>query len=456
MSISVLLVNLNNLQFTKDCIVDLISQDCEFNLTIIDQNSTEEGTKEYFSTLPSNIEFIQNGSNVPLNNIWNWFVSKSNTPYICLLNNDVRIAPNFLSSAIQVLEREPIVGFVNHISNNKDYQEWSNELSYKIIETPYRQGWDPIFRKESYNQIPNELSFFYGDDYIYSKLYSSGMKGAYVLNSPMIHFERSTTVEKGGQRDASPDGLFFSQLDLEFKNMSFVEDLSRWKPEFNTLQNEIKSRIDVINFLSKNYNYIKYLEIGIRNTYDCFDHINCLEKDSVDPGFETNNNIAKYKYTSDSFFSMLENDLLDKPNNYKWDLIFIDGLHTAEQVEKDIINSLNHLSENGSIVLHDCNPPTEYHTRSAYYDFSTTAGGHWNGTVWKSVYKLRCTNPDVDVCVVDIDWGCGVVRKGKQRLCEFNNPFFEYEKFDKSRQKHLNLIPTTELNNWLKKPYYNG
>ena len=235
MDISVLVVNLNNLEFTKDCVSDLMSQDCNFNLTIIDQNSSEEGTKEYFSTLPENIEFIQNDYNVNLNQLWNWFVLKSNTPYICLLNNDVRIAPNFLSSAIQVLEKEPNVGFVNHISNNKDYQVWSFELNYKIIETPYRQGWDPIFRKESYNQIPNELSFFYGDDYIYSKLYSSGMKGAYVLNSPMIHFERSTTVEKGGQRDASPDNLYFHQLDLEFKNMSFVEELSKWKPEFNKI-----------------------------------------------------------------------------------------------------------------------------------------------------------------------------------------------------------------------------
>jgi hypothetical protein len=233
MDISVLVVNLNNLELTKNCVIDLMSQDCEFNLTIIDQNSSEEGTKEYFKSLPENIEFIKNERNVPLNHLWNWFVINSDTPYICLLNNDVRIAPSFLSSAIKVFEKEPNVGFVNHVSNNKDYQECSDELNYKVIETPYRQGWDPIFRKECYNQIPNELSFFYGADYIYSKLYSSGIKGAYILNSPMIHFGRSTTVEKGGQRDASPDGSLFSKLDLEFKNMSFVEDLSKWKPEFN-------------------------------------------------------------------------------------------------------------------------------------------------------------------------------------------------------------------------------
>ena len=268
MNISVLVVNLNNLQFTKDCVSDLMSQDCEFNLTIIDQNSSEEGTKEYFSTLPSNIDFIQNESNTPLNHLWNWFVIKSNTPYICLLNNDVRIASNFLSSAIQVFEKEQNVGFINHVSNNKDYQEWSNELKYKVIELPYRQGWDLIFRKECYNQIPNELSFFYGDDYIYSKLYSSGMKGAYILNSPMIHFERSTTVEKGGQRDASPDGSFFSQLDLEFKNMSFVEELSRWKPEFNKIK--MKEKYSKESYITRDANienWESHLNTIILNQY---------------------------------------------------------------------------------------------------------------------------------------------------------------------------------------------
>lgn len=235
MKISVLVVNLNNLQFTKDCISDLMLQDCEFNLTIIDQNSKEEGTREYFESLPKNIEFIQNNENISLNRLWNWFVSRSNDPYICLLNNDVRISPNFLSSAIKVFEKEPNVGFINHVSNNKDYQEWSDELSYKIIESPYRQGWDPIFRKESYSQIPGNLSFFYGDDYIYSKLYSSGMKGAYILNSPMIHFERSTTVEKGGQRDSSIDCDYFFKLDLEYKYLNFVEEFSKWKPEFSIL-----------------------------------------------------------------------------------------------------------------------------------------------------------------------------------------------------------------------------
>jgi hypothetical protein len=41
-------------------------------------------------------------------------------------------------------------------------------------------------------------------------------------------------------------------------------------------------------------------------------------------------------------------------------------LHLAQQVEKDIINSIQFLSENGFIVMHDCSPPSEYHARESY------------------------------------------------------------------------------------------
>lgn len=265
-SVSVLVVNLNNLEFTKNCIEDLKSQDRGLNLTLVDQNSSEEGTRKYLEDLLNSplgavesVKIVINRENESLNKLWNDFVLNCTEDFCCLLNNDVRIAPNFLSSAIQVLEKEPNIGFVNHVTNNKDYQEWSSSLEYRIIETPYRQGWDPVFRREVFSKIPDGLDFFYGDDYIYSKLYSSGMKGAYVLNSPMIHFERSTTAEKGGQRDASPDGLFFDRLDLEFKNMTFVEELSRWKPEFNTIERKISLSILICSLEEREGTFLERL-----------------------------------------------------------------------------------------------------------------------------------------------------------------------------------------------------
>lgn len=218
----------------------------------------------------------------------------------------------------------------------------------------------------------------------------------------------------------------------------------------------MKTRIELINHLSTKFGYKTYLEIGIRDTGDCYDHIIVEAKDSVDPGMETNNNTAKYKFTSDEFFRQLEAGLLDKPATFKWDIIFIDGLHVSYQVDRDIENSLKHLSHNGTIVLHDCNPPTEHHARCNYYDYRTPALDHWNGSVWKSIYRLRCTNTEVDVCVLNMDWGCGIVRNGHQYICEFINPYYDYDRFDANRKRHLNLIEPEDLDRWLESPFYNS
>ena len=216
----------------------------------------------------------------------------------------------------------------------------------------------------------------------------------------------------------------------------------------------MQTRIELINHLSAKFGYKTYLEIGIRDTGDCYDHIAVESKDSVDPGLETNNNTAKYKFTSDEFFRQLEAGSLDKPAGFKWDIIFIDGLHVSYQVDRDIENSMRHLSHNGTIVVHDCNPPTEHHARCDYYDHRTPAGDHWNGTVWKSIYKLRCTYTDVDVCVINMDWGCGVVRRGNQHICDFSNPYYDYDRFAANRKRHLNLIEPGDLDRWLDSPFY--
>jgi hypothetical protein len=205
------------------------------------------------------------------------------------------------------------------------------------------------------------------------------------------------------------------------------------------------NRYDIINNLIQKYDYKTYLEIGVRNPDECFNLINCETKHSIDPGYENDENQVDYPYTSDNFFRLLENKELNLPTTYKWDIIFIDGLHISNQVEKDIFNSLNHLSENGVIVLHDCNPPNLWMARE---DYIIDGIGHsWNGTVWKSIYKLRATRPDLFICTVDTDYGIGIVKRGKQECCDFNNSFYEYREFEKNKKEHLNLISIEEFNN---------
>jgi hypothetical protein len=203
-------------------------------------------------------------------------------------------------------------------------------------------------------------------------------------------------------------------------------------------------RYDIINHLIRKNGFGKYLEIGVRNPNDCFNKILCDTKHSLDPCIEVDADV-NYKLTSDTFFDLLDGGNLNLPFDYTWDVIFIDGLHISNQVDMDISNSLNHLSENGVIVLHDCNPPLLSHAREDFHDISTPAGGNWNGTVWKAFYKYRSTREDLEMATINTDWGVGIIKKGSQVCCTFDNPYFEYRKFELNREYYLNLISVDEF-----------
>ena len=198
------------------------------------------------------------------------------------------------------------------------------------------------------------------------------------------------------------------------------------------------TRWEIINHIIKKYDFERYLEIGISNPRWCYNMVSCRDKDGVDPGYEFENNVANYKMTSDEFFDLIK----DHPE-IQYDVIFIDGLHHADQVDKDIENSLKHLVPNGYIVLHDCNP-ISYDAQKIPRETVV-----WNGDVWKSIVKLRCSEPNLEVTVVDTDWGVGVVRKGSQEI--YNKTSLEecliWDYFDKHRVELNNLITVEDFYN---------
>ncbi|MFW6008717.1 MAG: class I SAM-dependent methyltransferase [archaeon] len=196
----------------------------------------------------------------------------------------------------------------------------------------------------------------------------------------------------------------------------------------------IKNRTDIINYVIDKYNLNNYLEIGVRNTKENFDLIECKNKEGVDPNPM---NKVDYEMTSDDFFGKLS-------KNKKYDIIFVDGLHTKEQVYIDVINSINHLSEKGFIIVHDCNPPTKEHARS--YDEYLKTRGEWNGDVYMGFIKLNKDLKNWNCFVVDIDFGCGIITKHDKynRFLKKNNDLnlneLNWNYFNKNREELLNLV----------------
>ena len=222
-----------------------------------------------------------------------------------------------------------------------------------------------------------------------------------------------------------------------YNNSHFIEVAKKSSEEIS----KKPSRTEIINYLlSLNSKTNFYLEIGVRNPSHNFNNINATNKFSVDPGLEYDLNPVDFRMTSNEFFQKLSNsEILSK--DIKFDVIFIDGLHLAEQVQQDIANSMKFIRDDGFILLHDCNPSSEWHAREYHSYFDTPAEQYWNGTTWKAFLKWRCS-PLVNSCCIDSDWGVGVLSKNQQigKHIECNNDFYEFHTFDKKRKESLNLI----------------
>lgn len=215
------------------------------------------------------------------------------------------------------------------------------------------------------------------------------------------------------------------------------------------------NKIDIIQNIIDKTNARTYLEIGIHKG-GTFLRIKARHKIAVDPYYliSTRKKIhwalknlcnfsAKYyRLTSDEFFTRER-----IPQGL--DVVFIDGLHSFQQSLKDVYNSLLHLNENGVIVMDDCNPPNEaaaYPADSLDHAASLNLPGwtgEWCGDVWKTICYLRSFEKDLNIFVLDCNYGMGIITRGKpEALLNFTEEDvnkLDYHDLANRRNELLNL-----------------
>src|SRR3989338_3697424 len=179
-------------------------------------------------------------------------------------------------------------------------------------------------------------------------------------------------------------------------------------------------RIDVVQKTLDKINGKVYLEIGVENGVS-FLPISAEIKVGIDI-LPLNENIKKYfDGKSKIYFQMNSveffNNYKDIFEDYKIDVAFIDGFHGYEQSLKDVENCLNYLSKKGVIIMHDCNPPSEIIATPPSLLESARKSPKWNGTwtgdVWKTIVHLRSFRNNLNIFVLNCDWGLGIITKGK-------------------------------------------
>lgn len=215
------------------------------------------------------------------------------------------------------------------------------------------------------------------------------------------------------------------------------------------------NRKKIIQTLMKQKKLSKYLEIGVFSGHIFF-WIKSKFKIGVDPDFKFNQfkKSAKlllnpfnffnqyFEKTSDDFFKENAPEIF---SGAKLEIALIDGMHEYWFALRDVENTLQYLSENGVIILHDCNPQKKQNAVSFAEWEARHFKGTWNGDVWRVVLHLRSLRKDINVFTLDCDHGLGVITFGQPE-----NPLnytpeeiakFTFEDFDANRLSWLNLKP---------------
>ena len=213
------------------------------------------------------------------------------------------------------------------------------------------------------------------------------------------------------------------------------------RQNITTLDTNLR-RTDLINHIQTQtrYKYQHYLEIGcgllefnFAMVKDLFSVAMC-----VDP-----NAGGTHRMMSDEFFAQ---------NTQRFDVIFIDGLHDAKQVWRDVHNALRFLSPDGLILLHDCNP------RNVEFQITPQLHKIWLGDVWKAIVALRAQDY-IEIVVGDFDLGVGIMRRRlnthrlpmalETRVLDDALEAFTYDEFDHHRNTLFRLKSFDELKLWL-------
>ena len=181
---------------------------------------------------------------------------------------------------------------------------------------------------------------------------------------------------------------------------------------------------ELINLIAKKIRAQVYIEIGVFNPERNFTKINVENKIGVDPD---PNSKATLCIDSDTFFRRM------KQTGGKADLIWIDGLHHADQVKKDIENAWDMLNIGGVMAIHDSNPHSEGITHVP------RDSREWTGDVYKTISRIDSPY----YFTMDFDYGCCVIRKTKDSL-RFRENEVTWEAFDRDRRTLLNLVSVAE------------
>jgi hypothetical protein len=164
--------------------------------------------------------------------------------------------------------------------------------------------------------------------------------------------------------------------------------------------------IDFFRFLNAQLQPASYFEIGTQlgvsaSTFQC-------EVVCVDPHFRLTEDLLAHRPAA-HFYRMNSDEYFKKHDLRSIfplgpDIAFLDGMHRADYLLRDFLNTELLCHERSLILLHDCVPVNSRMTLRDHFPGEASEGkyaGWWTGDVWKVVPTLKKFRPDLQIRLID-------------------------------------------------------
>ncbi|MEA5411770.1 class I SAM-dependent methyltransferase [Synechococcus sp. BA-120 BA3] len=149
-----------------------------------------------------------------------------------------------------------------------------------------------------------------------------------------------------------------------------------------------------------------YLEVGVFEGIT-FNDIRIEKKVAVDPLFRFDTSMHSIVDQVEFVQKPSDQYFLDLASSLKFDIVFLDGLHTYQQTLRDLLNTIAHCHDKSVIIIDDVWPVDIFSSLPQSLDaheFRRMSGGNslaWHGDVYKAVFFVHDFIPWLNYCTIE-------------------------------------------------------
>ncbi len=112
MDVSVIMINYNTFQLTKDALESIFeyTKDLQYEIILVDNCSPDGSGEQLRKSFGDKIKYIQSGGNLGTSKAFNMGLKKASGRYILWLNTDILIKDNFIKKLFDYMEGNPGCG----------------------------------------------------------------------------------------------------------------------------------------------------------------------------------------------------------------------------------------------------------------------------------------------------------------------------------------------------------